>query len=368
MLLWPTTKRPRKSGPGLAEMPGRFGSRQWVRRRKAFAARRGNAATSSRRGLGHLWLVFFVCLLALTGFQPGLATSSLEFLIQRRANSRAKSESYGAPRKLGELQDTAVTESSGLVASRRTPGLYWTHNDSGGGPLLYAFDSHGKSRGVWRVAGGQARDWEDIAIGPGPVAKRPYVYVGDIGDNEERRSELVVYRVSEPAIMTADARSTRAAPRLTESAEAIRLRYPDGKHDAETLLIHPATGNLYIITKKLLRNPGIYVAKAPLNSLGTTTLAHLGDLSIPGLLGGMITGGDISPDGSRVALCDYLRGYELVLGRRSSLFDDVWKQPIRTIELGSRKQGEGICYRLDGKALLTTSEGRHSPLIEVVRK
>lgn len=313
------------------------------------------------------WFILLVSLFSLSLFQPGRATSSLED--QRRAqSSQARSESYGVPRKLAEIQASAINESSGLIASRRNPGLYWTHNDSGDGPFVYALDTSGKSRGVWRVAGAEARDWEDIAIGPGPLAKRPYLYVGDIGDNNEKRTGIVVFRAPEPIVTAGDARSTKAAPRLTEASEAIRLRYPDGKHDAETLLIHPTTGDLYIITKKLVWKAEIYQAKAPLSSSETTTLTRLGDLNIPSVLGGMITGADISPDGSRVAFCDYLRGYEIVLANRSEPFDQIWKQPIRTIDLGERKQGEAICYRLDGKALLTTSEGRHSPLVEVVRR
>jgi hypothetical protein len=82
----------------------------------------------------------------------------------------------------------------------------------------------------------------------------------------------------------------------------------------------------------------------------------------------MITGGDISPDGSRVALCDYVDGYELVLPDARIAFDQIWKQPLKPVDLGKRKQGESIGYRLDGRALLATSEGVHPPLIEVVRR
>src|SRR5829696_10367652 len=89
---------------------------------------------------------------------------------------------YGQPTTLATIKDKAVTESSGLVASRSTPGAYWTHNDSGDGPFIYAFGSVGEPLGVFRVAGAQARDWEDIAAGPGPDRGKSYLYIGDIGD------------------------------------------------------------------------------------------------------------------------------------------------------------------------------------------
>jgi hypothetical protein len=219
------------------------------------------------------------------------------------------------------------------------------------------------------VTGAKAVDWEDLAAGPGPETGRSYLYIGDIGDNDEERAQITVYRIPEPALKPEDASSTKRNPRTATEVEAFRLRYPDGKHDAEALMIHPLTGDLYIVTKTLLDNPGVYRAAAPLNASAVTTLERLGNLSVPGILGGAITGGDISPDGLRVALCDYMQGYELELPASAhKSFDEIWKRPMAIIALGQRKQGEAICYRLDGKALLTTSDEQHSPLIEVVRR
>lgn len=285
------------------------------------------------------------------------------------AKASAPPGPYGAPLVLGSLEDSRVTESSGIVASRLERDIYWTHNDSGDGPFLYAFDRRGKRRGVWRVTGAKNEDWEDISAGPGPLPGQPYLYLGDIGDNNERRAQVIVYRVPEPDATLAPADSTKGDPPATAAAEAIRLRYPDGKHDAETLMVHPLTGDLYIVTKTLLSNPNVYRAAAPLRTAGTTTLERIGTLNIPSLLGGFVTGGDISPDGRRVVICDYLQAYELELPEADrDRFDAIWKQPLKTIALGTRKQGEAICYSLDGGALLATSEGVHSPLIQVARR
>lgn len=272
---------------------------------------------------------------------------------------------YGTPAKIANLKNPAVDESSGIAASRTNPNIYWTHNDSGDGPLVYAFDATGESRGVFRVAGAQARDWEDMAIGPGPERASSYLYLGDIGDNDKMRSEIVVYRVAEPKLTPADKSSTKSNPKTTAPADAIHLRYPDGKYDAETLLVHPATGNLYIITKAMLKNAVVYEAPAPLVAGKVITMHRIGELRIPSLMGGVLTGGSISPDGRRVAVCDYIQGYEIVLPASSKDFDDIWKQKITGFNLGQREQGEAITYRADGKALLATSEGKRPPLIQV---
>jgi hypothetical protein len=96
-------------------------------------------------------------------------------------------------------------------------------------------------------------------------------------------------------------------------------------------------------------------------------MKSLGEMKVPSLLGGVITGGSISPDGRRVALCDYFQGYELVLPSSNASFNDIWKQKMTGFDLGQRKQGEGIAYRSDGRALLATSEGKFSTVVQVER-
>ncbi len=127
------------------------------------------------------------------------------------ACSATASAPYGSPTTIATIKDKSISESSGLVASRSTPGAYWTHNDSGDGPFIYALNARGASLGVFRVTGAQARDWEDISIGPGPERDKSYLYIGDIGDNSDARSEIVVYRVAEPALSAETAKLTKLA-------------------------------------------------------------------------------------------------------------------------------------------------------------
>ena len=260
------------------------------------------------------------------------------------------------------------------MASRRHPGLLWTHNDSGDGPTLYCLRPDGSACGHWRVNGAGATDWEDIAAGPGPRSSESYLYVGDIGDNAGRRPSVVVYRVPEPDIgdrVGAASAGGAAGGRggTTAPAEALRLRYPDGPHDAEALLVHPATGDLYIVTKGA--EPGVYKAAAPLSPSATVVLTLVSRLAAAETILDRITGGDVSPDGRRVILSKYLDGEELELPAGVSAatgFDAIWSRPPLTVDLGARLQGESAAYRLDGRAVLATSEGPGSPLYEVERR
>lgn len=286
-------------------------------------------------------------------------------------------ERYGPPSRLGNVADPAVGESSGLVASRRRPGVYWTHNDSGGRPALYCLTSTGASCGTWDVSGAEARDWEDIAAGPAPAATgsegsdgaggRPHIYIGDIGDNTRQLAEVVVYRVPEPEpdpgpVLEGGGR------RSTEPAVALRLAYPDGPHDAEALMVHPQTGDIYIVTKE--PEPVVYKGTAPLDPSRTTRLTEVATLTVGEGLGRFdaVTAGDIAPDGRRVAVCTYVSGYELVLPEGDAPFDAIWAVRPRPVDLGLRPQGEALAYRADGRALLTTAEGPGSALTQVERQ
>jgi hypothetical protein len=273
---------------------------------------------------------------------------------------------YGPPTTLATIKDNLISESSGLVASRTMPGAYWTHNDSGDGAFIYAITTRGDLLGVFRIDTAQNRDWEDIAAGPGPEPNRSYLYIGDIGDNDGVRPEVIVYRVAEPVPEATKPKANKARLHTIDSVETIRLKYPDGPHDAEALLVHPRTGNIYIVTKVVIADPGVYEAVGPFTAGQPITMRRIGETHVPSLFGGVITGGSISPDGRRVALCDYFQGYEIVLPAGSSQFNDIWKQKMTGFDLGKRKQGESITYRLDGKALLATSEGQLSPLIQVL--
>jgi len=281
--------------------------------------------------------------------------TTARFLILTLSLLLGQAADYGPPRVIANVQIRGLDESSGLAASRKYPGVFWTHNDGGGGAYLYAFDRAGKPRGRVRITGVKIKDWEDLAIGPDN-----YMYIGDIGDNDRRRKQIVVYRIPEPAPDAA----------ASEEAEAIAMQYPDGPHDAETLLVHPKTGDIYLVTKARGNETRTRVFKAPAKAKSPVMLKYVTDVEFPNesaltLLVGRVTGGSISPDGARVVLCDYFRAYEAIVPENN--FDALWKQKWRPLDIGKRAQGEGICYRHDGNAVLATSEGESFPLVEAER-
>ena len=207
-----------------------------------------------------------------------------------------------------ERLDTAVlasrrlTESSGVVPSALVPGVYWTHNDSGDGPYLYATDSTGQDLGAVRVAAAGAYDWEELTAGRCLVVPGRCLYVGDIGDNGRRRRSVVVYRLREPEPPRGPADTLRVVPLL----DSLILTYPDGAHDAEALALTRA-GELLVVTKDLFGPAVLFRASAaPADS--PRQLQRVGTLAMrTGLLTGRLaTGASLSPDESLLAVRTYV--------------------------------------------------------------
>ncbi len=111
--------------------------------------------------------------------------------------------SFSSGVQTGSIQNSSVTESSGIAASRKNANVLWTHNDSGNAAQVFPMTAAGTNLGTYTISGASNTDWEDIAIGPGPTAGAEYLYVGDIGDNNGVRSNVSVYRVPEPVVSSA---------------------------------------------------------------------------------------------------------------------------------------------------------------------
>ena len=161
--------------------------------------------------------------------------------------------------------------------------------------------------------------------------------------------------------------SSNRNPIPTEKATAIKFKYPDFRHNSETLLVHPKTEDIYVLSKRFSGAAGVYKLSWG-EGKERNTLEKVADFSVPALPNGLLTAGEISSDGKRVIVCDYYNAYEIALSENELDFDEIWKEEPSIIDLGKRNQGEAICYSEDMKSIYATSEKSNSPLIEVTRK
>lgn len=277
------------------------------------------------------------------------------------------STAYEKPQVVGTIKSSEIKESSGIVASKCQENVFWTHNDSGDGAFVFAFNKTGENLGVWSVKNAENRDWEDLATMK-TANGECFLYAGDIGDNGRKHSEIIVYKFKEPTVSNDGKDTTRKNPLPTEPAEAIKMQYPESRFDAETLLVHPQTGDIYVVTKRLREKATVYKLAANYSLDKINKLEKITDFTVPSVPYGFLTGGDISSDGKRVIIVDYLAAYEMILPATAKNFDEIWQEKPWIVDLGEREQGEAICYSADDKAIYATSERLNSPIIEVKRK
>jgi hypothetical protein len=268
-------------------------------------------------------------------------------------SSKAQAQTCGkfaSPSVTGNLQQSKLKESSGLALSRKNPGVFWSHNDSGGKPRLFAFDAKGKGLGTFLLDGATNVDWEDMAAAPCPDGS-PCLYVADVGDNLQRRNEIVIYRFKEPK---ADD-STAGKETTITGVEVFKLRYPDTAHNCETLLVHPKTRDILLVTKTLNRTSKIF-GLAGDKRPGTHILESKGTLTTSEAF---LTGGDWSPSGKQVVIRGYTTAFVYTVGSAAVPED---KHMTQGFELAKTAQGEAITFSLDGKSLWTTTEKLPAPI------
>ncbi|MGW0869767.1 WD40 repeat domain-containing protein [Streptomyces sp. NPDC002740] len=235
------------------------------------------------------------------------------------------------------IEDPRITESSGLAASRQHPGIYWTHNDSDDGPYLYAVDSAtGKTVARLTLTGvGTPRDVEAVSIGPGNE-----IWVGDIGDNLGGTWQYVwIYKLPEPKELV---------DRTVKATQYV-VKYSDGARDAESLLVHPKTGRVYIIDKK--EDGGhLYEGPAELSASGANIFRPVAAVDL------WATDAAFSPDGTQLAV----RGY---FGGISYAWNGGRIKREGRLDVPLQRQGESVSYSADGTKLLYGSEGSGSSVV-----
>ncbi|KYG83454.1 hypothetical protein [Roseivirga echinicomitans] len=252
---------------------------------------------------------------------------------------------FATAQEVGTIASEDIDEASGLVASRSNSIYLWTHNDSGGEPIVYLMSKAGADSSQVRLEGARNTDWEDIAMGPGPNDTIQYLYVGDIGDNSARRSNLTIYRVAEPDLNVLDIPSQQTL----SNVEAINYVYSNGARDAESLMVDPLTKDIYVLSKRESQI-GLYVLRYPQSLIEMDTAEFLMNMPYTSFVGG-----DISLDGSEILIKTYLEIYHWPRANGVTVKDALSEKPSRLIYT-AEPQGEAICFSTDGSGFYTVSE------------
>lgn len=236
-----------------------------------------------------------------------------------------------------------VDESSGIELADN--GYLYTFNDSGGEPALYLCDTMCNLVGTYTIPGAKNVDWEDVArdtLG--------YIYIGDFGNNKNKRKDLTIYKISSQSIINGG-----------EPAEKITFTYEDQAafppsdriYDCESVIW--VNGSLYLFTKHRTTPMATNIYKIP-DTSGHHTAQKQGSF-FTGVAGAFehpfynywITAADISPDFSKLALLS---------GNKVFVFsdfedDDFFSGKVRIYFLPATTQKEGICFKNNTEIYIT---------------
>lgn len=269
--------------------------------------------------------------------------------------------------EIATISNDDIVESSGLAASRRYDGMIWTHNDSGNDPEIYLLNTDGTTAATVRLEGAKARDWEDMAIAPcsathGPKSTEKCIYLAEIGDNNTKHDTVEILKFPEPEIP-----EERPASVTIEKWRSIEYAYEDGPRNAETLLVHPKSANLYVVQKSDRRRANVYRVPNRVTEEATRqTAKKVAELPIDQGIGRQVTAGDFAPDGREFSIRTYVKVYTFCANpdepfETAFSASPVISQPKLTI------QSEALTYTADGEYLVFTSEGKHPPMVRMDR-
>ena len=187
--------------------------------------------------------------------------------------------------QVGKIEQRAITESSGIIVSRKNPELFWTHNDGGGKrQVLYGITRSGQPVAEFRVTGALLDDWEDIA-----ADNHGHLFLGDVGNNDAKRTSIAVHQVDEP-----DTKETQNG--LARVTRTWNLRYPKAPFDCESLFVWNDYG--YLVSKVFDDERADIYRFSLTNTAPFQTLDVVAEIRIDS----PVTAAAISPDGNLLAV------------------------------------------------------------------
>ncbi len=313
--------------------------------------------------LTHLWAIMLIVFLSncnqasrnksITGLSSTTTASPIDAAFRvSYLPGQLKSDTtlFTQPRNRGTLTDESIVEASGLAPSQKNSGCLWTEEDSGNPSQIQLLNQDGTVVARFILDGLENNDWEDIAIGPGPVPGQSYIYLAEIGDNQFQYAQKIIYRFPEPDI------SNQKLPveGHISAIDVIRLQLPEGPQNAEAILVDPTTKDLFILSKDDFTT--VYRATFPQSTTKVTLMTPLLVLPFE-----KVTSGAVSADGSEILIRTYERLFYYTRGQGESITDALKREP-KLVPMAYEPQGEAVGWAADGSGYYTTSEKTHSTM------
>ena len=297
-------------------------------------------------------------------------------LAQESSPLNSHESGFGSARFMGYLSDTSISESSGMAASRRTKGLFWTHNDSGNPAIIYALWENGTVLGQVRLIQAKNIDWEDMASFT--WKDRHFLLIADVGDNSSRRKKCTLYIVEEPSVNDIKTQDPGIVPRWQ-----INFIYEDGPRDCEAVAVDVSTGYCLLLSKRD-DQPGLYRLplfppwdKSPVVAVRTAIVSAIPSPGLEDLLQpyganrSQPTAMDMTSDGQTLVILTYKNAYLYSKDIHQTWASRLEGAPeiihLPPVGFNSLIQREALCFSSDGMSFYMTSEKLPTPVFRLDR-
>ncbi|MDI9878029.1 hypothetical protein [Flectobacillus longus] len=255
------------------------------------------------------------------------------------------------------VENPEIDEASGIAASYQNPHKFWVHNDSGGDNVLFLIGANGKGLQKLILEGIDNRDWEDIAVARNGTSS--YIYIADTGDNFKWHSTKFIYRFQEP-VMGEKSQMT------VNHIETIEFEYPDGRKDAECILIDPLSKDIFIISNREAEKH-IYRLKYPQSTQKVNTAELVGILNTSkerptddkaSRQDLFVTSGSISNTGEEIIVKNYKNIFYWKKTQNETIAQAL-QRPALILPYEVESQGEAVSFSQDLSEYYTITEKGH---------
>lgn len=296
------------------------------------------------------------------------------------------------PHVIGRLASDALSEISGAVVAQSSPPAWWVLNDGGHPAVLFRIGAQGRISHRVHVVGHRNVDWEDLAQFTW-FGKR-YLLIADTGDNDAVRREVALLVVALPDLPAppsfvadaAEASATEVVEVRARTVRRVRLQYPEGARDVESVSVDPVTQKVLLLSKRdtpprlysvpLQKVMGVSASAAAKTLIEPQFEGALSAISdhfktpfFSALLGFALTRptamdavGDPTSGVSRLAVLTY--GYVYLFDKRAeeSYRQAFSREPV-VIHLRQLPQAEALALSSDGRTVTVFSEGVETPFL-----
>ena len=265
-----------------------------------------------------------------------LAVSIILLACQQQSNDDLKTL-YSLPKKLKEVSGITYFPESNLL---------YTLEDRGNANKIYALNPEGKIEKTITITNAENIDWEDIT-----KDKNNNLYIGDFGNNDNKRTDLCIYKINKNELnkdnAVAEYKVSFSYPEQSEFPPKKKEMF----YDVEGFFEHQ--NYFYLFTKN--RSKGFdgtaFIYKIP-NAAGTQKATRIGEFkTCDNYNHCVLTSASISPDGKKIVILSH----DKIVVFENFQDDSFHKGTQTQINLNHFSQKESVVFK-DNNTLLIADE------------